>query len=45
MTRGPHGRLDMIPFGAESRGHGSHTVAQLPKDALAKLLTDPAHRR
>ena len=40
ITRVPRGRLVMIPFGPDSRGHGSHTVAKLWKDELTKLLAD-----
>jgi homoserine O-acetyltransferase len=36
----PRGRASVIPFSDETRGHGSHTVASLWKDDLAKLLSD-----
>jgi homoserine O-acetyltransferase len=40
IKRVPHGRASVIPFSDETRGHGSHTVASLWKDNLAKLLSD-----
>jgi homoserine O-acetyltransferase/O-succinyltransferase len=40
IKRVPHGRASAIPFSDETRGHGSHTVASLWKDDLAKLLSD-----
>jgi homoserine O-acetyltransferase len=40
IKRVPHGRATVIPFSDETRGHGSHTVASLWKDNLAKLLSD-----
>ncbi len=42
ITRVPRGRLVMIPLSGESRGHGSHTIAKLWKDDLAKLLAETA---
>jgi homoserine O-acetyltransferase len=30
----------VIPFSDKTRGHGSHTVAALWKDQLAKLLKE-----
>src|SRR5213594_3218723 len=38
IKRVPHGRAIMIPVGDKTRGHGSHTIAALWKDQLAKLL-------
>jgi homoserine O-acetyltransferase/O-succinyltransferase len=40
IKRVQHGRASIIPFSEKTRGHGSHTVASLWKDYLAKLLTD-----
>jgi homoserine O-acetyltransferase len=36
------GRFVVIPFSAETRGHGSHTVAKLWKAYLAELLQTSA---
>jgi len=36
----PHGRAIVIPFSDKTRGHGSHTLAALWKDQLAKLLQE-----
>jgi homoserine O-acetyltransferase len=38
ITRVPHGRVIVIPFSDNTRGHGSHTLAALWKDQLADLL-------
>jgi len=38
ITRVPHGKAIVIPFSAQTVGHGSHTKAALWKDYLAKLL-------
>ena len=38
IKRVPHGRAIIIPFSDKTRGHGSHTLAALWKDELAKLL-------
>jgi len=38
IKRVPHGRAIVIPLSDKTRGHGSHTVALLWKDELAKLL-------
>jgi homoserine O-acetyltransferase len=35
-----HGRAIVIPFSDKTRGHGSHTIAVLWKDQLAKLLKE-----
>jgi homoserine O-acetyltransferase/O-succinyltransferase len=40
IKRVPHGRAIVIPFSDKTRGHGSHTVAALWKDELAKLLNE-----
>jgi len=39
------GRAVVVPFGPETRGHGSHTLAKLWKSYLAQLLatSDSAH--
>jgi homoserine O-acetyltransferase len=36
----PHGRAIMIPLSDRTRGHGSHTIAALWKDELARLLKE-----
>jgi len=43
--RVPHGRAIVIPTSDKTRGHGSHTIANLWKDQLMKLLkeTEPSH--
>ena len=33
-----YGEAIVIPFSPATRGHGSHTIATLWKDQLAKLL-------
>jgi homoserine O-acetyltransferase len=38
IKRVPHGRAVVIPRSDQTRGHGSHTLAALWKDELAKLL-------
>jgi homoserine O-acetyltransferase/O-succinyltransferase len=38
IRRVPRGKAVTIPFGPATRGHGSHTVAALWKQHLAKLL-------
>jgi homoserine O-acetyltransferase/O-succinyltransferase len=40
IKRVPHGRAIVIPFSDKTRGHGSHTIAALWKDDLAKLLKE-----
>jgi len=40
IKRVPHGRASVIPFSDKTRGHGSHTIAALWKDELAKLLSE-----
>jgi homoserine O-acetyltransferase len=43
IHRVPHGRAILIPFGPQTVGHGSHTVAALWKDQLAVLLQETEH--
>jgi homoserine O-acetyltransferase len=43
IKRVPHGRAIVIPLSDKTRGHGSHTVAALWKDELAKLLQQSDH--
>jgi homoserine O-acetyltransferase len=38
IARVPKGRAVVMPFGDETRGHGSHTIAGLWKHLLAELL-------
>ena len=38
IKRVPHGRAVVIPFSAQTRGHGSHTLAALWKRELEALL-------
>jgi homoserine O-acetyltransferase len=38
IKRVPHGRAVIIPFSEKTRGHGSHTIADLWKDQLSELL-------
>ena len=38
IVRVPHGRAVVIPFGPDTRGHGTHTVAKVWQKYLAKLL-------
>jgi len=40
IKRVPHGRAIVIPLSDKTRGHGSHTIAALWKDELAKLLNE-----
>ncbi len=40
IQRVPHGRALLIPRSEKTRGHGSHTLAALWKDELAKLLAE-----
>jgi homoserine O-acetyltransferase len=40
IKRIPHGRAVVIPMSDKTRGHGSHTIATLWKDELAKLLKE-----
>ena len=45
IKRVPHGRAIVIPTSDKTRGHGSHTIANLWKDQLLELLkeTEPSH--
>lgn len=38
IRRVPHGRAVLLPAGPETRGHGTHTLAALWKEELARLL-------
>jgi homoserine O-acetyltransferase/O-succinyltransferase len=40
IKRVPHGRAVVTPMSDKTRGHGSHTIATLWKDELAKLLKE-----
>jgi homoserine O-acetyltransferase len=40
IKRVPHGHAIVIPLSDKTRGHGSHTVAALWQDELAKLLKE-----
>jgi len=40
IKRVPKGRAIVIPLSDKTRGHGSHTIAMLWKDELAKLLKE-----
>ena len=40
IKRVPHARAIVIPLSDKTRGHGSHTVAALWKDELAKFLKE-----
>jgi homoserine O-acetyltransferase len=40
IKRVAHGRAIVIPFSDKTRGHGSHTLAALWNDQLAKLLKE-----
>jgi homoserine O-acetyltransferase/O-succinyltransferase len=41
ISRVPHGRAVVIPYSAETHGHGSHTYAVLWKSYLEELLQSP----
>ena len=43
IKRVPHGRAIVIPLSENTRGHGSHTMAALWKEELAKLLRESEH--
>jgi homoserine O-acetyltransferase len=45
IERIPKGRAIVIPLSDQTRGHGSHTIANLWKDQLVQLLeeTEPSH--
>src|SRR3954469_23672253 len=40
IKRVPHGRAIVIPLSDKTRGHGSHTIAELWKDELVRLLKE-----
>jgi homoserine O-acetyltransferase len=40
IRRVPHARALVIPLNEQTRGHGSHTIAALWKDELARLLAE-----
>src|SRR4026208_553489 len=42
IRRVPKGRAIVIPLSEKTRGHGSHTIADLWKDQLVRLLTESA---
>src|SRR5205814_8124698 len=44
IKRVPHGRAVVIPLNDKTHGHGSHTIAALSKEDLAKLLKETEHR-
>lgn len=40
----PHGRFELLPITNETRGHGTHTLANVWRSSLAELLrATPAH--
>jgi homoserine O-acetyltransferase/O-succinyltransferase len=43
IKRVPHGRAIVIPLSDKTRGHGSHTIANLWKDRLSILLKESEH--
>ncbi len=42
IQRVPHGRAVVLPMSAQTRGHGTHTLAAVWKDQLERLLRDSA---
>jgi homoserine O-acetyltransferase len=44
IKRVPHGRALVLPLSPATRGHGSHTLAKLWKEELAKLLAETGNR-
>ena len=40
VKRIPHGRFILLPISDETRGHGTHTVAEVWKDYLAEFLRE-----
>jgi homoserine O-acetyltransferase/O-succinyltransferase len=42
IKRVPHGRAVVIPYSAQTHGHGSHTIAVLWKQYLGELLKESA---
>ncbi len=45
IKRVPRGQAIVMPMSARTRGHGTHTLAAVWKDRLAKLLDDSAPRK
>lgn len=43
IKRVPHGQFVLLPITDETRGHGTHTQANVWKQYLAQLLTQSAH--
>jgi homoserine O-acetyltransferase len=43
IKRVPHGQAFIIPLSDQTRGHGSHSIANLWKNHLADLLQESAH--
>jgi homoserine O-acetyltransferase/O-succinyltransferase len=43
IKRVPHGRAMIIPLSEQTRGHGSHTIANLWKEQLSILLKESEH--
>jgi homoserine O-acetyltransferase/O-succinyltransferase len=43
IKRVPHGKAVVIPYGTQTVGHGSHTIAVLWKQYLQELLQTSAH--
>ncbi|MEY2601478.1 MAG: homoserine O-acetyltransferase/O-succinyltransferase [Verrucomicrobiota bacterium] len=43
IKRVPHGRAIVIPLSEQTRGHGSHTIANLWKEQLSILLKESEH--
>ena len=44
IKRVPHGRAVVIPMSDKTRGHGSHTIANLWKDQLVELMKQTEQR-
>lgn len=42
IQRVPHGRAVVLPMNAQTRGHGTHTLAAVWKDQLERLLQESA---
>ncbi|HKF51048.1 MAG TPA: alpha/beta fold hydrolase [Candidatus Acidoferrales bacterium] len=40
----PHGKFVLLPITDQTRGHGTHTLAEVWKDYLAQLLTESARQ-
>src|SRR5207244_7731800 len=45
IKRVRHGRAIVIPFSDKTQGHGSHTIAALWKEQLAKLLKEAENQQ